>query len=78
MDFEVLLFHWEVGGGSGYNSSYTWSVSTVTGNGLDDWGLIPGTRFFSSLQHPDWIWGTPNLLSNRYQWLFPWGKVARV
>jgi preprotein translocase subunit SecE len=22
------------------------------------------------------IWGPPSLLSNGYQWLFPWGKAA--
>lgn len=28
-------------------------------------------RFFSSLQHPDWLWGPSNLLPNVY-WLWQW------
>jgi hypothetical protein len=31
--------------------------------GLDDWGLVSGRAgFFSSPQHPDQLWGPPNLL----------------
>jgi hypothetical protein len=31
-----------------------------------------GVIFFSSLQHPDWLWGPTSLLSNGYLLLFPW------
>jgi hypothetical protein len=53
----------------------TWSVSIVTGYGLDIKGSIPGRgkRFFFSPQHPDWILGQPTLLSNGYWGLFPLG-----
>jgi hypothetical protein len=46
---------------------------------LDGQGLIPGRgkRFFSTTQRPDWLWGSPNLLSNGYQELFfPGSKAA--
>jgi hypothetical protein len=39
------------------------------------WGSIPGGgwEFFSSPPGPDLLWVPPNLLSNGYQGLFPWG-----
>jgi hypothetical protein len=42
------------------------SVGISTGYGMDGWGSIleSGKRFFSILQRPDSIWGSPNLLSN--------------
>jgi hypothetical protein len=32
-----------------------------------------GWEFFSSPLCPEQLWGPPGLLSNGYQWLFPWG-----
>jgi hypothetical protein len=51
------------------------SVGTLMGYRMDDQGLIPGIAktFFSSLQHPDWFWGSPSLLPNSCQIFFPWG-----
>jgi hypothetical protein len=45
------------------------SVGVATGYGLDGRGSIPrsGKRFFSSPQRPDWLWGSPSLLSNGYR-----------
>jgi hypothetical protein len=44
------------------------SVGIATGYGLDNRGIkvwFPaGAWFFSPLQHPDWLWGSPSLLSN--------------
>jgi hypothetical protein len=52
-------------------------VGTATGYGLDDRGIgvrVPvGSRIFSSPRRPDRLWGSPNLLSNGYRWLFPRG-----
>jgi hypothetical protein len=41
---------------------------------MDGMGSIPGSaRLFSSPQCPDQLWGSPSLLSNRYQGLLPPG-----
>jgi hypothetical protein len=42
------------------------SVDTAMGYRLDDWGSTLGRDkiFFSSPQHPDWLWGPPSLLFN--------------
>jgi hypothetical protein len=55
-------------------------VGIGLGYGLDDRGSrfrFPaggGWEFFSPPPRPERLWGPPNLLSNGYQELFPWGK----
>jgi hypothetical protein len=34
-------------------------------------------RVFLSPCHPDWLWGWPTLLSNRYWRVFPWGLSSQ-
>jgi hypothetical protein len=52
-------------------------VGIATSYGLDDRGVgvrvSVGSRIFSSSRRPDRLWGSPNLLSNGYQGLFPRG-----
>jgi hypothetical protein len=61
-----------------YRKSWDSAVGIVTGCGLDDLGVrvwVPvGSRIFSSLCHPDWLWGPSNLLSKGYWGCFPGGK----
>jgi hypothetical protein len=50
-------------------------VGIVTGYGLDNQGVgiryLVGVRIFTSPCRPDWLRSPPNLLSNKYQKLFP-------
>jgi hypothetical protein len=49
-------------------------ISIALGYRLDGRGSTPGRRrFFSSPQHPDQLWGSPSLLSDKYWGLFPQG-----
>jgi hypothetical protein len=56
------------------------TLGTGTGYGLDDRGVgvqFPvGSGIFSFLRPPDWLWGTPTLLSNLYRGQFPRGTAA--
>jgi hypothetical protein len=55
-------------------------IGIATGYGLDDQGVgvrVPvGSRIFSSPRRPDWLWGSPNLLSNGYPGVKRQGRVA--
>jgi hypothetical protein len=58
------------------------SVGIALGYGLDDGGSkvrfpAGGWEFFSSPPRPERFWGSPSLLSNGYQGLFPWGPSGR-
>jgi hypothetical protein len=54
------------------------SVSVVTRlqAGRPGFNFRKGQRFFSSLPHPDLLWGPPSLPSNGYRGFFPLGKAA--
>jgi hypothetical protein len=55
-------------------------VGIATGYMLDDCGVglrVPiGSRIFTSPYRPDRLWGSPSLLSNRYQGSYLGGKAA--
>jgi hypothetical protein len=40
--------------------------------------VLVGVSFFSSPNHPYWLWGSPSLLSWGYQGLFPMGKATEA
>jgi hypothetical protein len=44
------------------------SFGIAMGYRMDGWVLFPsrGKRFFSTAQHPDWLWDSPNLLFSGY------------
>jgi hypothetical protein len=47
--------------------SVTFAFLCEAGYRLEGPGSIPGTAmFFSSLQRPDRLWGTPSLISNSF------------
>jgi hypothetical protein len=46
-----------------------WATGWMIG-GLNSGG---GWEFFSSPRRPNRLWSPPSLLSNGYQWFFPWG-----
>jgi len=46
--------------------------SWVTGWMIGGSGPGRGWEFLSSPPRPDQLWGSPSLLSNGYQGLFPW------
>jgi hypothetical protein len=56
------------------------AVGIATGYGLDDQEVRVrgpvGSRIFTSLCHPGRLQGSPNLLYNGYQGLFPRGKAV--
>jgi hypothetical protein len=58
-----------------YGLMRNWDTSTniVRGYKFNSHKLTPGrsNRFFSSLLHPDWLWGPPSFLSNVYHTSFP-------
>jgi hypothetical protein len=55
------------------------SVAIPMGYDVDGPCSYPGkATFFSSLQRPDRLWGSPSLLFNGYQGRFPGGKAAET
>jgi len=45
----------------------SWTIGIL---GFDSWR---GLGIFSWPQYPEQFWGPPNILSNGYRGLFPWG-----
>jgi hypothetical protein len=55
------------------------AVGIATGYRLDQGvgvRVLVGPRIFTLPYHPDWLWGSPSLLSNGYSGLFPRHKAA--
>jgi hypothetical protein len=63
---------------------YMWSRDNAVGIATGYWPNGRGvgvrvpvaSRIFSSPRRPDWLWGPPSLLSNRYGELLPLSKAA--
>jgi hypothetical protein len=64
-----------LGKDTGQLSQYSdWARDWLTGV----WFMLRTRIFFSSPPCPDWVWGTPSLVSDVCQRLFPWEKSGQT